>query len=153
MKRAIIGVMLFSAVVTVNGEERSSSIGLGIGPLYNGIGFGYKVPTSNSFSYFSVGCPSVGYGGDSGWLLNCGAGYSLVFAPTMNKKHGVGANLGVGYSHRGIGSGASLIAGVNYSYFFSGIDRRGWNIQAGTGMEYFRQELAPTGIIGFGYQF
>lgn len=149
---AFLAFLLFPTFVSASNQ--SSSIGLGMGPLYYGIGANLTIPRKHSYNYLSIGCPEVGYGGDSGWITSCGVGYSIVTAEwSSNRKHGVGITTGVAYKQRYYGNGPSYSLGVSYGYFFNSIDNAGWNLQISPGYQYFNEDFSPMAILGFGYQF
>ena len=154
MKKIIQTILIISIPIIGYGQERSKFLGVGIGPLYNGMGINYEIPASNLFNYISVGCPGIGYGGDSGLITNCGVGYSIVITPIPdNKRYGFGVNIGAGISHGGSGSDPYYLAGLNYTYFYRGAEKRGWNGQIGPAIQYLRTYYSPIVLLGFGYQF
>lgn len=154
MKKAMLLVLMFSLPIIGYSQNRPDSVGVGVGPLYNGFGMGYQISTSSVNNFISVGCPGIGYGGDSGVIVNCGIGYSLVITPISDdKKHGFGVNIGAGYSRRGVDTDPYYIVGLNYAHFYNGIEKKGWNAQIGPALQYLRGYYSPIGLFGFGYQF
>ena len=134
--------------------DNAHSIGFGLGPIYNGLGLNYEIPMSTSSNYFSLGCPGIGYGDSAGLILDCGLGYSFVSTIlSKSNKHGIGGNIGLGYSGSNVNSGLTYHAGVHYSYFYDGIHNKGWNFHIGPAVRHFNNRYSPTAFFGFGYQF
>ena len=153
MKKLLLA-FLISIPAAGYSQGNPNSVGLGVGPLYNGFGLAYEIPIASVHNYVSIGCPSFGYGGDSGFVSNCGAGYSIVVTPfSNNTRHGFGFNVGAGFTNRHQTTSPYYLAGFNYSYFYDGIENKGWNVQIGPALEYWEGLYSPTAMFGFGYQF
>ena len=134
-------------------QDGAPSFGIGVGHLYYGLGANYQFSSPNLNNYISLGCPHVGHGGDSGFVANCGVGYSLITAAlSQSGKHGIGGNIGASHAVLGQREGFVYHLGINYTYFFNGIGREGWNLQVAPAIEYFGGGYSPTGFFGFGYQ-
>jgi len=135
-------------------ESQDNKFGIGFGAIYNGVGISYRTKYEKIYNYYSVGCPRAGYGQSSGFMTNCGIGYSLLVADiSKENNHGVVGSVGVNYVNSIAASGVAYTVGINYVYFFDGVDGSGWNIQTGPIYEYFKGRYDLAGIIGFGYQY
>ena len=155
MKKYFILIVLLIAVHATRAmcQEEEYSLSIGLGPLYSGLGVGYRTSLHELNQYFSIGCPSLGYGSGSGWLFRCGVGYSILANLTESKQHSLGFNVGVLYRSLSHESGMEYLAGVFYTYFFNAADREGWSMQLGPGVSYFDNEYTPVSFFGFGYQY
>ncbi len=153
-KFSILFFVVTAFPVICIGEESANPVGVGVGAFYNGIGVSYRTKNEDYYNYYSVGCPSLGYGESSGFITNCGVGYSFLTSNLVkNKHHGIVGNVGVNYANNGTNSAIIYIAGISYAYFFSGVENSGWNIQVGPISEYSKGTFGLMGVFGFGYQY
>lgn len=134
-------------------KEKQYSISVGLGPIYNGLGIGFRTPLNKMNQYISLGCQSLGYGSHSGWLYRCGVGYSVVANLTKSKQHSLGLNVDILYNGMSQESGMEYLAGIFYTYFFNAADSEGWNMQIGPGVSYFHSNFTPVSFFGVGYQY
>lgn len=160
MKKLSLPLLFIALVPNIaQGEEHSNSWGIGLSPLYSGIGAAYREKSPEYYSYYSLGCFAIGYGEGRGLIYDCGAGISLLWPISSIKtnKHGLGLTASLTYAkNRGSDddSGATIKFGPVYSYFFSGIDEKGLNIQFAPYVEYFNEDVSFYKLgFGFGYQY
>lgn len=123
-----------------------STWGIGVGPLYNGLGFNFGKTTTSSLSYGSLGCQSLSIGSsknsntsssDSSRETESNCGFGLGYINTSmfsNNRHGLGLNLGLSYNTAE--SQTELRLRPGYHYFFNGIDKPGFNIGLGSIIYY-----------------
>ena len=137
--------------------EESYSFGLGIGPLYNGLGGNIAHISNNEMRYASAGCISY----SSLFGSTCGVGLGWIktdLFESESNKDGYGIYIGT------IGSEAELDhdgwdnkpiygIGVGYHYFFNGIDESGSNLGISFGAGDSNNGTEHRLMFTFGYQF
>jgi hypothetical protein len=107
----------------------TTSFGVGLGALYNGLGGNLALIKADDMRYLSVGCTEARSSSASGTDLTCGVGVGWLRSDILtrkNSKHGIGLNLALDYDqfHSEIEPSIRL----PYVFFFRGIERRGFNL-------------------------
>lgn len=52
--------------------------GIGLSPLYHGLGVNIGKQSDDALVFISTGCPAIGYGGSTGWIYSCGLGAGFI---------------------------------------------------------------------------
>jgi hypothetical protein len=148
-----------------NDQDKSYSVGLGMGAMYSGIGANLSFVSENDLKYISAGCTE--YSSITGASCGFGAGWikTDLFGANSNK-HGIGiyATL-VGkekyasytsttdgteyYTHESNIYGA----GVSYTYFMNGINKSGTTFGVSIHATNADFENSYGGFFQVGYQF
>jgi hypothetical protein len=135
-------------------QAESSSIGIGVGHLYSGIGINYNKHRNNHLTYGSLGCIAVAHSGNSGIETECGVGAGHIMTNLFMEtdKHGFGLYTGV---YRNTDKDANeVIFGPTYTFFSNGMGNPGWSIGV---MPYLRkisnQDTDYKVLFNLGYQF
>jgi hypothetical protein len=151
--KALCFYSLFFANVAI--ADDSNSFGVGIGSMYNGIGFSYGLKEETSFRYGSLGCISLSSSDSRGTELNCGIGFGFVTTNMIssNNNHGVGIHLGLTYNeHENLNEVEGFVS-PQYVYFLKGISHSGFNVGANTWFGK-RDGSSDSGVgVQAGYQF
>lgn len=153
--KKILGLCLL-LTGTLLATENSTSYGIGLGQLYNGVGVNIALQDTTSMKYLAVGCMDASYGSYSGWDANCGfaVGYvSTSILSSENNKHGLGVHIGITEDSNSVAGSI----GLGYTYFVNEISNSGWNFGL-TPVVTFRDndnkddnEVAV--LLNLGYQF
>jgi len=143
-----------------------TTIGVGIGSLYSGLGLNFGRTTESSLTYGSVGCmggstsTSRSTSGDDGsrdsdYETNCGLGLGYISTALMpGTNHGLGLSLGYSYNTDEVSGGSELHVMPGYHYFFNGVGQRGLNLGFGVRVTRSDEQSNATGLIfNLGYQF
>jgi len=165
MKNTLIAV-LFAAFSISNTAVGDTTFGIGVGALYNGLGFNFGRTSEASLVYGSLGCMGASssrsssiagdvVSRDSGYETNCGLGLgylNLSLLPGNN--HGLGLSIGYTYDTDDISGGSEYHVMPGYHYFFNGIGRPGLNLGFGARVTRSDEDSADTGLtFNLGYQF
>jgi len=120
-----LSTLLFNTSVKA---ENDFTAGIGVGNLYGGIGINIGLQSSTDLKYVAVGC--VSYSSKNGETCGLGIGYMTTsFFDDQAKKHAANFYVGIVGTERDYYEDKALYgAGLGYSYFFSGIDKSGFNI-------------------------
>jgi len=157
---------LYIAMVTVpmlsSAASAETTIGIGVGPLYNGLGLNFGKTTPSSFVYGALGCVGITIA-DSGDPdnrdeSNCGVGFGYISASLFsNDRHALGLNIGL--THNTDKSQTEVRVRPGYHYFFNGINKPGLNLGVGPIVYYDTDRSnnldSDHGVVFFniGYQF
>lgn len=146
-------------------QDKDFSIGIGVGSMYTGIGANLSLLSENDLKYISVGC--VEYSSRLGSTCGFGAGWikTDLFDFDSNK-HGFGVYAGlVGresyFSRASTTEGIEVYyhddniygAGISYTYFMNGINRRGATFGVSFHATNASVESKFGGFLQVGYQF
>ncbi|MFT6207083.1 MAG: hypothetical protein ACJA0T_000987 [Colwellia sp.] len=133
-------------------EDNSNfSFGVGIGPMYSGLGINAAYQSTDSIIYGSLGCVDKNSDDEA-----CGLGIGYLNSTILNlgNKHALGAYVGI------VGSEITNHKlkenyGVNfsYNYFFKGISHSGANVGVGISFERNDDDIDPLLSVQIGYQF
>ncbi len=147
--------LLFSIVLALSPQslaDNNYTLGLGVGTIYGGLGMNVGVQSDVDIKYVSAGILQISgsnttYGLGLGWI-------TTDLFDFQSKNHGINIYVGaVGTENSFYGHDPIYGGGLGYSYFFSGIDKSGFNIGftllAGKGNE----ENETGAFIQAGYQF
>jgi len=172
--RRLLLVLSVTMLVMSKTAVADFTLGLGLGPLYSGLGLNFGKTTESSFTYGSLGC--VGYsstgvamtsdGSQSATVnsekiessSNCGFGFGYVSSALFkNNRHGVG--LSIGLTSNTDDQQNELRIAPGYHYFFNGINNRGATL--GLGAMHYADDSQPNNLsnnansvfINIGYQF
>jgi hypothetical protein len=132
----------------------TTSFGLGLGALYNGLGGNFALVTANDFKYVSVGCSEASHSSRDGTNVTCGVGVGWLMSDILtkrNSKHGLGLNIALDYDQ--LQSELEPTIRMPYVYFFRGIDRRGWNVGAAPLIRWDADGTELGVMFEVGYQF
>jgi hypothetical protein len=107
--------------------EGTTSYGIGLGQLYNGVGINIASHETSSMKSIAFGCMDIAYGTYSGFNASCG--FSIAYVSTRifeenNNHHGLGVHVGITKDSDAFAGSV----GVGYSYFFDEIANKGLNI-------------------------
>jgi len=176
MKRRLIAVLCAGPMLCTMAEaEDNTSIGLGFGPLYSGLGINIGLAMGTSLKYVAAGClsgsissgsdTSVSSNGsatttstDDSYNTNCGIGVGWITSALLpGNRQGLGLALGASYDTdegNSTGGGAEWHFAPTYNFFFNGIDRRGFNLGAGPGWTFRDGKTGGTDLrLNVGFQF
>ena len=169
MFRNSLGAIIFAtALAPSQSAVAETRIGIGLGALYNGIGFNFSKSSTKGLAFGSVGC--LGFSSSSGMSesdgvvtvepesteTNCGVGFGfLSVEPFSSSKHAIGASLGLSYN-----TGTNDTSGIewsltpNYVYFLNGVENRGLNLGVGGVLTYRDSGFDSPGVLfNFGFHF
>ena len=152
----VVAAVLGGFASSYSRAEGETSVGVGAGALYSGIGVNVGRRADHSFGYLAAGC-SVGYSSANGWDVPCGVGAGWIWTDLLTKasdRHGLGIYVGPVSTKGSAGDRKEVYgAGLTYVYFFGDGVAKGWNlgITPTVGKKYgdYRRGL----LINFGYQF
>ncbi len=169
MFRNLLGaILLVSVLLPIQSALAETRIGLGLGVLYNGIGFNYSKSTENGLAFGSVGCLRISTGGGSietdGVVTseadttdtNCGVGFGFFSTDLFTgSRHTVGASVALNYNPDTVNNSGmewSVIPG--YVYFPNGVESRGLNLGVGGVFTYSDDDSDNPGILfNIGFHF
>ena len=162
LQNATIIVALNSGAV----QADDTSFGLGLGAPYNGIGANVSWTNENSMKYVALGCAKISGSSDD---VNCDFGIGFGYINTSlfsieNNNHGIGVNAGISRrKYFGYAEDKEITLnehyeevytlGIDYTYFFEGIDNAGWNVGLSPHVEFVDSETNFGIYLGLGYQF
>jgi len=136
--------------------EGETSVGVGGGALYSGIGVNVGRRGDHTFGYLAAGC-SVAYSSNQGWDVPCGVGAGWIWTDLLTKandRHGLGIYVGPVSTKGPTGDVKAVYgAGLTYLYFFGDSVAKGWNlgITPTVGKKY--GDYRTGALINVGYQF
>ena len=107
----------------------TTSFGVGIGALYNGLGGNFSLIRADDLKFISVGCSEASSSSSNGTNLTCGVGVGWLRSDLLsrkNSKHGLGINLALDYDQ--LHSEVEPSIRLPYVFFFNGLGRRGFNL-------------------------
>jgi len=157
----LLPIISLNCLAGENVQNKTYSIGLGLGAMYSGVGANFSFVSQNDLKYISAGCTA--YGSING--AECGFGVGWVKTDLFdfdNYNHGFGIYAGIlgqenyatfdsnQYSYH---EDNIYGVGVSYTYFMNGIDKSGVNFGIsihGTNAEY---DDNYGGFFQVGYQF
>jgi hypothetical protein len=131
-----------------------TSFGIGIGPLYSGLGGNLAMISADDLRFLSVGCSELSRSTLDGTDLTCGVGVGWLRSDIVtrkNSKHGLGINLAVDYDSRH--SKLEPAVRIPYVFFFKGIDRKGWNLGLAPLVRWDAEGTELGVMFEVGYQF
>lgn len=135
MKKYLL-VTIGALLVLSTTAKAGSTWGIGVGPLYGGLGFNFGKTTPSSFAYGALGCIGLSIGDSADTSSNdnesnCGFGLGYISTSLFTSdRHGLGLNLGITYNTAESQTEVRLRPG--YHYFFNGINESGLNLGVGT---------------------
>lgn len=175
MKTKLIAALCSGPLLCSLADAGETTIGLGLGPLYSGLGVNLGLADRSSLKYVAAGCVggSASSGSDSSvsddgsvtttsaddsYTTNCGIGVGLVSSTLLpGDRQGLGLAAGVSYDtdeDNGAGGGTEWHLSPTYNFFFSGIERRGFNLGAGPGWTFRDGETDGAELrLNVGFQF
>lgn len=155
---AALSILSLSSVA-----QAESTIGLGVGGMYSGLGVNVGKRSSTSFTYASLGCQAYSYGYVDGSETkesesNCGVGLGTLSTSLFSSnKHAIGFGVDVSYNTQY--SQNELRIRPGYYYFFNGIDSAGFNVGVGPNLYIDDNksdevtEIKTSSFLNVGYQF
>lgn len=153
MKNTLLSTLIFSASF-FGTAIADTTLGVGVGSLYNGLGVNFGRTSDTSLMYSSLGCMG-GSKSDDNYETNCGVGLgyiNMLLLPGNN--HGLGLSLGYTYDTNDISGGSEYHVMPGYYYFFNGLGQRGLNLGFGGRVTRSDEDAADTGLtFNLGYQF
>ncbi|MFK8082586.1 MAG: hypothetical protein AB8B97_20095 [Granulosicoccus sp.] len=167
MKKKTLALLAFTTFISSHAIA-NSTVGVGFGSLYNGLGINAGRTTDVSMTYGSLGCMggSLGHSttlsagdytnvSESSSETNCGFGLGYIStSPLSGNNHALGLNLGYTHNTADDVGGSEFYVMPGYYFFFNGINQRGPNLGFGTQTRYFEERSTQTGVIlNLGYQF
>lgn len=172
MHKALLAACIAAPLISTN-VKAENTVGIGIGSLYNGFGMNIGNWTNSSIAFASIGClafsdrtqVTTSSNGDSSTIsektnghdTNCGVGLGYISSDVLpGQRQGIGLSVALTRNNlrQTTSSKIELSLMPNYTYFFSGIDKSGFNL--GTGMRFTVGDNLPveSGVtINAGYQF
>ncbi len=166
MKKYLI-ISTFTLLALTSTVKADTTWGVGVGPMYNGLGLNIGKTTESTFAYSALGCQSVTTGtssdsntNENDGESNCGVGFGYISQSIFkSNRHGLGLNLGVSYNTAEQQTEWRLRPG--YHFFVNGIDKRGLNLGAGTVFYYDTEKSNDINdntdvislFLNIGYQF
>ena len=126
----LVSASLMATGLSLAGENRTT-IGTGVGPMYNGLGLSYGQQEKHFLKYASLGCLDISVSDSRGTEYNCGVGGGFLKSDIFdnkNNKHGIGMHLGATYNQRQGLNKVEVFVAPQYVYFFNGIDDSGLNL-------------------------
>jgi hypothetical protein len=157
----LLPLLSLSCLATEESQNKTYSIGVGMGAMYSGIGVNLALVSENDLKYISAGCTA--YGSMSG--AECGLGIGWITTELFdfgNNNHGFGVYAGIlgkensyTYENNQYSNDENNFygAGLSYTYFKSGINQSsltlGLSIHA-TNADY---DGNYGGFFQVGYQF
>jgi len=169
MKKYLIFTSI-AMIVMCKSAMADFTLGIGIGPLYSGIGLNYGKTAPKSFTYGSLGCIGFSTGESANYAdgekvdeqtnqnSNCGFGFGHISTSMFtSNKHGLGLNIGL--THNTFDSRNELRIAPGYHYFFNGIDKPGATLgigamlYAGDSQSGDEDDGRNSVFLNIGYQF
>lgn len=157
MKSIVSTLLLFLIsfpLVVYAKESGNTTIGVGAGFMYTGLGVNIGHRTDTSLLYLSLGCTSISSSSSKGTDTNCGLGGGWVSTDILNQtsnKHGLGLHLNL--THNNFTDDNEKSLGISYIYFFNGINNNGWNLGLSPTIEKRKGETDTVLFLQVGYQF
>lgn len=162
-KKATLMNLLIFLVAQSTASAQESSIGIGAGYMYSGVGINYMSSSDHTRFYLAGGCPSLSReSGNSTISLACGVGAGVMrtgLFMDLNRQHAFGLYGGaIAGKHRRSGNTSDEYAvygmAVTYNYFFTNGQLNGLNIGFSPLAVYIDDDTASwTALLNVGYQF
>jgi len=155
---SLLSILSLSCFAEETNQDKSYSVGLGIGAMYSGIGTNFSFVSKNDLKYISAGC--TGYGSANG--SECGFGVGWIKTDlfgTDSNKHGLGiygGSLGkeYRYPYPFVHEEYDIYgAGVSYTFFMNGINQSGTTFGISIHATNARFEGRYGAFLQVGYQF
>lgn len=137
--RKILLIAALPFLLLSTAAKADTTWGLGVGPLYSGLGINFGRTTASSLTFASLGCNSLSNNRaenskSDDFESSCGVGVGhLSTALFKSNRHAFGLNLDTSYNS--IESQTELRIRPGYFYFFKGINKSGFNL--GVGPNFF----------------
>ncbi len=156
MVKRVLAIFIVVQAVAVGASLAAdkTSFGLGVGPLYNGLGVNIGFISSENLKFVALGCSGGMHSSRHGTDVTCGAGIGWVRSDILTKKndkHGIGLHFGLNYDTRD--NDFEPVLSIPYVFFFKGIDTRGWNIGAAPLVKWESGGAEFGLFLEIGYQF
>ena len=156
MDKRFISVALLMAATAAGAASAAdtSSFGLGVGALYNGVGGNFALIKADDMKYVSLGCTEAMSSSTHGTDLTCGVGIGWLRSDLLtkkNSKHAVGLNLALDYDQYHSELEPSIR--LPYVFFFRGLDRRGFNLGLAPLVRWDADGTELGFMLEIGYQF
>lgn len=150
---ATVTLILVLATGTLTAAD-TTSFGVGLGALYNGIGGNFALIKADDFRFVSAGCTEASSSSANGTNLTCGVGVGWLRSDLLtrkNSKHGLGINLALDYDQ--LHSEIEPAVRLPYVFFFNGLGRRGFNLGLAPLVRWDAEGTELGVMFEFGYQF
>ncbi len=124
---AAMGASLISGNLHASG---SGNIALGLGSMYNGLGFKFGIESKDTQKYLALGCLSISNSDSGGTEYNCGVGLGIIRTNIMSLEgdnHGAGIHIGATYNEHNNLDKTEYFVSPQYIYFVNGINNAGLN--------------------------
>jgi len=156
MHKRFVAVALLMAATTAElaSAADTSSFGLGVGALYNGLGGNFALIKADDMRYVSLGCTEAMSSSTHGTDLTCGVGIGWLRSDLLtqkNSKHALGFNFALDYDQHD--SELEPSVRLPYVYFFKGIDRKGLNLGLAPLVRWDADGTELGFMLEIGYQF
>ena len=160
---------LFTIPMFCTNVSADTTLGIGFGSMYNGLGINFGRIDGNSLTFVALGCIGGSYSSgssrsgtsgtlttsDSSYDTNCGGGLGYISTAMLpGDNHGLGLSIGYTYDTDDNSGGSEFHIMPGYHYFWNGIGQRGLNLGFGARVTRSEEGSADTGFIfNLGYQF